>query len=117
MAREPLTPEDEALLDRIATEVVRRRLEVPAIFLLETFKPLEFVGSQLLYFFQPLVGVFYGGPGYGRVAHLLERKEALERLARRIEDAVDAPPPAKVPPKGAAEEAPPSKGDDGPEGP
>ena len=99
MAREPLTPEDEALLDRIATEVVRRRLEVPAIFLLETFKPLEFVGSQLLYFFQPLVGVFYGGPGYGRIAHLLEHKEALERLARRIEDAMDAPPPAKVPPK------------------
>ena len=56
---QPLTideiPEDEqeALLTKVATEIVRRRLTVPAILFLETCKPLNFIGSQMLIALKP----------------------------------------------------------------
>lgn len=95
------SPEESALLDRIAREVLRRRLEVPAIFLLEGTKPLAFVGSQLMHFFSPVVGAFTGRPGWDAMARLLEKRGAAEALIRRIEgglddreDGGDGPPPS-----------------------
>ena len=92
MSPEPYTEEEEALLDRMARGVVERRLEVPAIFMLESMKPLSFVGSQLMVFFAPVVGAFYQGPTYDRIAKLLERRGTMEILIRKIEAAMDAPP-------------------------
>ncbi|RMG19294.1 MAG: hypothetical protein D6729_05695 [Deltaproteobacteria bacterium] len=83
------TEEEARLLDRIAEEVVRRRLEVPAIFLLESMKPLSFVGAQAMHFFQPIVAAFLPPDGWDRLASLLERRETLEALIRRIEAKVE----------------------------
>jgi hypothetical protein len=85
------TPEESALLDRIAREVLRRRLEVPAIFLLEGTKPLGFMGSQLMHFFSPVVGAFTGGPTWDALARLLEKRGAAEALIRRIEAGTQPP--------------------------
>ncbi len=46
---------DEALIAAVAGRVVRMGLAVPAIFFLESTKPLSFVGSQVLVFFEPFV--------------------------------------------------------------
>jgi hypothetical protein len=80
-----LSPEDERLLDRIAERVVAMSMTVPAILFLESVKPLSFVGSQALYFFEPMVRTFFTVPEYERFAALLERRDSLEALLVRIE--------------------------------
>ena len=60
-------------------------MTVPAILLLESVKPLSFLGSQALLFFEPMVRAFFSVPDYDRVASLLERRESLEALLVRIE--------------------------------
>lgn len=89
MAEPPLTEDEEKLLDELAKIVVDRRLEVPAIFLLESFKPMGFIGSQAMVVLAPMVGLFYGGPRWTQVQQLLERRSAIEALIVRIEGAVE----------------------------
>lgn len=79
------TPEDEALLDRIAAAVVRWGMEVPAIFLLESAKPLSFLGGQFLHFLSPIANSVLDGRELDRLALLLERRETVEELILRIE--------------------------------
>ena len=81
------TPEDEALLDRLAAEVARRGLQAPALLFLESVKPLNFVGSQALVFLQPLAGAVFSAAEWKRAAAVLERREALPRLLERIRTA------------------------------
>jgi hypothetical protein len=79
------TPEEEKLLDRLAEMTVANRMTVPAILLLESVKPLSFLGSQALLFFEPMVRAFFTVPDYDRVTALLERRDSLEALLVRIE--------------------------------
>jgi hypothetical protein len=79
------TPEDDRLFQRIAEAVVRYRMTVPAILFLESVKPLSFVGSQALHFFEPMVGAIFTVPDYERFAGLMERRENLEALLVAIE--------------------------------
>lgn len=83
----PRTPEDEALLDRISEATVRWGMAVPAIFLLESSKPLNFVGSQFLHFLSPMVNSVLNARDLDRLALLLERRDTVEELIRRIEAA------------------------------
>ena len=41
--------EQRELLEKVAMQVVKRRLTVPAILFLEMYKPLNFLGSQVTY--------------------------------------------------------------------
>lgn len=79
------TPEDDRLFDRIAEATVRYRMTVPAILFLESVKPLSFVGSQALYFFEPMVRAVFTIPDYERFAALMERRENFEALLVAIE--------------------------------
>jgi len=87
------TPEDEAMLDRIAGAVVRWGMGVPAIFLLESAKPLSFIGGQFLHFLSPIVHSVANVKELDRLAVLMERRETVEELIVRIERAEAAPPP------------------------
>lgn len=89
-ARLPAKPEDMsegdfALLTDLARKIVRRRLSVPAIFFLETAKPLNYVGAQAMVFFGPFVQVLFESPNYERYTELLERRSTLELLLQMIE--------------------------------
>lgn len=84
------TDQDEALIERLATEIVRRRLTTPAILFLESVKPLNFIGSQFLVFLDPIVRLFLTIPEYQRFARLLEERGTIERLIVAIEGASDA---------------------------
>lgn len=85
--RDGLSAEDEALLDRIATAVGRWGMAVPAVFLLESSKPLSFVGSQFLHFLSPIVHAVLDARELDRLAVMLERRDTVERLITRIERA------------------------------
>ena len=60
-------------------------MTVPAVFFLESVKPLSFVGSQALHFFEPMVRAFFSVQEYERFARMMERRDNFEALLRRIE--------------------------------
>ena len=74
-----------ALMTDLARKIVRRRLAVPAIFFLETAKPLNYVGAQAMVFFGPFVQVLFETPNYQRYTELLEQRPTLELLLQMIE--------------------------------
>jgi hypothetical protein len=85
-------------MDRLARWLVERRLSVPAVLFIESSKPLNFVGSQFLFFFEPMVKIFVGGEGYTRFASLMEERENVEIFLQCIE-AAEAVPRAGKPEK------------------
>ncbi len=81
------TPEAVAdLLGRIARKVVEREMTVPAIMLLETVKPLSFLGSQALVFLNPIVSLIVSSEDYYRFVRLLDDRENIEKLEIAIEE-------------------------------
>jgi hypothetical protein len=84
--RERLAPEDRALFERLAQWLVDRRLSVPAVLFIESAKPLSFVGSQAMYFFEPMVKTFLSGKDYTRLARLLEDRDNVDAFLRIVED-------------------------------
>lgn len=84
-----LSEPDLALLERLARRIVELRLETPAILTLETARPLSVVAGQAMLFLEPIAQMLFRFPDYRRFAALVERREALEALTRRIEQAAD----------------------------
>jgi hypothetical protein len=82
---EPLTAEDIALLERAADAIAKRGMATPAIMFLESLGPMNFLGSQALHFFTPILNVVFPQRDVERVAALLERRDTLDRLATLIE--------------------------------
>ncbi len=84
-----LTPEDEQLLARIAAMIVRRGLAAPAIMLLDTVRPLNFVASQFLVFLGPFATILLKPVEYERFTALLEHREGVDVLIKAITDEAD----------------------------
>ena len=81
-----LPPEErDHLLERAAQEVIRRRLEAPAILALELHRPLAFLSSQALVVFTPLLAPALGLEILQKLTRLLEEPSNLDRLIQRIE--------------------------------
>jgi hypothetical protein len=80
------TDEDQALVNKVAERIVRMRMTVPAIFFLESSKPLAFLGGQLLIFLEPFVQTLFNFRQYQRFAFLMEDRDNWERLIKRVED-------------------------------
>ncbi len=88
---------DRALIDRLAAFVVRRRMTAPALMLLESGRPLNFIGSQLLAFLAPFVTTVFSEQEYNRFTGILERRGSIDLIIERIEEAEgrrQTPPPA-----------------------
>jgi len=77
--------EADKLIDKIATEIVERDLTAPAVFLLETSKPISFIGSQVLLFLEPIIQSIFEFKSYKDIQVLFEDRENVERLIQRIE--------------------------------
>ncbi|MFP3904392.1 MAG: hypothetical protein ACLFWB_09145 [Armatimonadota bacterium] len=75
------------VLDRLADVLVRRSLATPAIFILEAGKPLSFVASQSMLFFEPFLEAFFPAGDYHIVAEALEDRENVEWFIQRLEAA------------------------------
>ena len=74
------------LIEKIAKKVVDWRLTAPAIVVLESSKPISFVASQVLVFFDPIVKSFFNIKDYERFYTMIEDRENLERLIVAIEE-------------------------------
>jgi hypothetical protein len=80
-----LSPEDKALIESLAGRVVRMGMTVPAVLFLESSKPLSFIGSQAMVFFEPFVKTFFSADGYTRLSRMMEDRANVETLIQRIE--------------------------------
>jgi len=75
----------DELVAKLAGAVVSRNLTAPAIFFLESMKPLSFIGSQVMVFLDPLVRAVFDIKGYNDVRLMLERRENVDLLLQEIE--------------------------------
>lgn len=78
---------------RIAQDLVRRRLGVPAVFLLEAMRPLSLVCQQTVLVTSPVAGAFGLGSAFGDLAHVLESRQRMEELALEVERLLEEPAP------------------------
>ncbi|HPM78462.1 MAG TPA: hypothetical protein PK961_15335 [bacterium] len=77
---------ERQLIDAFAAKICRHGLAVPAILFLESARPLNFIGSQALAFFEPIVRGLLDWQAYSDFAHLLERRGSVEALLAAIEN-------------------------------
>lgn len=83
---EDLTDEEtDRLLERVAAEVRRRRLETPAILALELHRPLAGLGSGALVVLAPFAGPLFGPDNVRDLSRLLRKKGNVEKLLERLE--------------------------------
>ena len=80
------TPEKRETLDRLAANIVERHLTAPAILFLESSKPLSFLGNQAMVFFQPIVQAIFNFKSYDDIMDMLEDRENIEYLLRKMEE-------------------------------
>jgi len=84
--KKALPAEEKAVLEKVAHKVVDRRMAVPAILFLESVKPLNYIGSQALVFFEPIVQSLFNFKDYDTFRQALEKRETIEILLRKIEE-------------------------------
>jgi hypothetical protein len=85
-----LTPEDKTIVEKIARTIARRRLVTPAIMVLETGRPLNYVASQFLTFLHPFATAILNTAEYERFVHILEHREGVDVLVDALTRAEDA---------------------------
>ena len=83
--------EEEELLDKAASEIRKRKLEAPAILMLELHKPVAYVGSHAAIAFSPFLVPFLGYDNINNYSRLFSKKENIERLLRRLDRPSDKP--------------------------
>lgn len=82
---EKITDEERALVRRVAAAIVDRRMAMPAILFLEGMRPMNFIGSQALHFFNPVLGTIFSFREMERLAILLEKRQSIPELIGQIE--------------------------------
>lgn len=93
--REITDAERDSVIDRLAGKVIARRMEVPAILFLEMHRPFSYIASQALVVTSPMVAPLVGFENVQLAVKLMEKRENVELLIRRIEDLAAARQPVK----------------------
>jgi hypothetical protein len=81
-----LTPEEEdQLINRVAEEIQKRKLSVPAMLALEMHKPLAGILGQSSVVFAPFIVPFMGFQAANDYTRLLAKRENFEKLMQKLE--------------------------------
>ncbi len=78
--------DQQALLEKVANQIVKRRMTVPAILFLEICKPLNFLGSQILIGFNPFLQSIVNTSELQKFALIIEKDANVELLIRLFEE-------------------------------
>ena len=82
-----ISAEDIQLITyKIASEIVRRGLTVPAILFLEMHKPLSYIASQGAVVLSPFLMPFMGYDNMRILSRYIEKRENVGNLICRIEE-------------------------------
>lgn len=86
-SNQPVQPNDrqQAIVERISQEVVKRHLTTPALMMLEMSRPLNYVGSQGLHFFMPMLSAITDASGIEEFARFLEQRGSIDYISDRLE--------------------------------
>ncbi|MDP6038662.1 MAG: hypothetical protein QGG64_08940 [Candidatus Latescibacteria bacterium] len=85
-----ITEDDETLAEKVAVFIVGRKLTAPAIMLLETGRPFNYIGSQLLTFLSPFISIiFTTAKEFNQFTLFLEKRESIPCIIRHIETLED----------------------------
>jgi len=79
------TEEQKTVVDKVCREIARRHLTTPALIFLESFRPLNFIGSQIMHFFHPFISAVVNADGYQQFSEFLESRNSIDFLYERIE--------------------------------
>ena len=79
------SPVQAAAIDSVCREVVRRRMVLPAQMVLDSVGPLGYLAGQSLRFFEPFLTTVLDPVGVREFATFLEKRGAVEYIARRLE--------------------------------
>jgi len=74
------------IVEKISRYIVKKRMAAPALMTIESLRPLNFIGSQLLYFLAPFAEVIFNAKEYQEFAALLEKDEYIKLLLKRIDE-------------------------------
>ncbi len=85
-----LSDEERRLARRFAEEVVDRRLTAAAVFFLEGMRPMNFILSQGMLFFSPLVNIVFDGATFDKIQEMLDKREAIPYIIELIEQLDEA---------------------------
>lgn len=88
----PTTAERE-LVERVAAEIARRGLTLPALVMLESSRPLSGLGGQALRFVEPWFAAVTNAAGLKVLAELLERPGGMDFVVTTLQDANEAHEP------------------------
>lgn len=75
----------QQICDLLLHEITRRGMAVPALLWLETSRPLNYIGAQLLHFCEPVLSAVCDAQSCREFAEFLEHPGAIEYLCRRLE--------------------------------
>ena len=72
-------------IESIADKIVKRRLETPAVFLLEANKPVSFIAGQYMLVFDPMLAPFLGEYSTA-LSEILSDRNKVDGLIARIRE-------------------------------
>jgi hypothetical protein len=81
------SPEQRAVLERVADEIARRRMTSTAIAFLEMSRPLQTLGSATIHFMTPIASSLANPLALKHFAEFLEKRGAVDVLANMLEEA------------------------------
>lgn len=74
------TPDEQQFLQIFCDELQRRRLIVPASVMIESLRPLAFIGSQLIWCIEPWMKMLLRSEALRLLAGVLERPGGIDYL-------------------------------------
>ena len=80
---------EEVVVEKVCNEIVKRHLTLPAIVMLETFRPLNYLGSQVMHFFHPIISSILTIDGYSDFTALLEKRESVDYIINKLKSIDD----------------------------
>jgi len=85
-----ITPEKAIIrIEKIAKTIVKWKMGAAALMVIESLRPLNFIGSQIMYFLAPFAEVIFNATEYEELAALMEKDEYIKLLLKRIEELDD----------------------------
>lgn len=80
----------DELIDKLAGKVVKYGMSIPAVLFLEMHKPFAFLASQTAILASGFLAPFVGIQNVQEYSKLMETRDNVERLIRRIENLTQA---------------------------
>ena len=83
--KEASDEETRQIIEKIAKTIVDREMDIPATMFIGTYRPVSYMGGQMLRFFIAAFTPLFGDLPYEYIS-VLEKSDNLKKLMKRIEE-------------------------------